>query len=154
VLEEGGVVTGVIPKDLVNKEVAFTSLTNLRVVATMHERKALMTEMSDGFIALPGGLGTLEEFFEVLTWAQLGMHQKPCGLINVCGYFDQLTRFLDQIVEEQFVEPEHRAMLLVDEDPAALLNKFRSYVPPEVDKAAWALGMSLGNSAPLSYSGE
>ena len=154
VLEEGGVVTCVIPKDLVKKEVAFTSLTNLRVVATIHERKALMTEMSDGFIALPGGLGPLEEFFEVLTWAQLGMHQKPCGLINACGYFDQLTRFLDHTVEEQFVEPEHRAMLLVDEDPAALLNKFRSYEPPEVDKAAWALGMSLGNSAPISYSGE
>lgn len=142
VLEEGGDVTGVIPKELVEKEVAFTGLIELRVVASMHERKALMIKMSDGFIALPGGLGTFEEFFEVLTWAQLGLHQKPCGLVNVCGYFDHLTRFLDQSVEEQFVEPEHRAMLLIDENPTTLLDKFKQYDPPKADKAAWALRMN------------
>jgi uncharacterized protein (TIGR00730 family) len=143
-LEAGGEVIGVIPQDLVNKEVAFTELTDLRVVSSMHERKALMAELSDGFIALPGGLGTLEELLEVLAWAQLGLHQKPCGLLNVCGYFDALVGFLGHAVGQRFMIPEHLAMLLVEEHPEALLTQFAHYVPPRVDKAAWAFEMAKG----------
>ncbi|MEN4099329.1 MAG: TIGR00730 family Rossman fold protein, partial [Anaerolineaceae bacterium] len=102
-LAAGGEVTGVIPRGLVEREVGFTELNDLRVVESMHERKALMIELSDGFIALPGGLGTIEEFFEALTWGQLGLHQKPCGLLNVSGYFDHLVAFLDNVRAEQFV---------------------------------------------------
>lgn len=143
-LEAGGQVIGVIPKALLEREVALTELVDLRVVGSMHERKALMAELSDGFIALPGGLGTLEEFVEVLTWAQLGMHRKPCGLLNICQYYDQLMSFLDHVVQQQFIEPEHRAMVLVDQDPEKLLKKFEIYQPPRSDKAAWALRMSNG----------
>jgi len=142
VLRNGGDVTGVIPKELVEKEVAFTGLSDLRVVGSMHERKALMEEISDGFIALPGGLGTIEEFFEILTWAQLGMHQKPCGLLNVCHYYDKLVEFLDQAVKHRFIEGEHRSMLLIEKNPEALLKKFEEYQPPKVDKAEWALRIS------------
>ena len=142
VLEKGGEVTGVIPKGLVEKEVAFTELADLRVVDSMHERKALMADLSDGFIALPGGLGTIEEFFEVLTWAQLGIHPKPCGLLNVKQYYDRLLDFLDHSVEEKFVELEHRSMILVDENPEKLLRKFETYHPPKIDKAKWVLGLS------------
>jgi len=142
VLEKGGEVTGVIPKGLVEKEVAFTELADLRVVDSMHERKALMADLSDGFIALPGGLGTIEEFFEVLTWAQLGIHPKPCGLLNVKQYYDRLLDFLDHSVEEKFVELEHRSMILVDENPKRLLKKFETYLPPKIDKAKWVLGLS------------
>ena len=137
VLEAGGEVIGVIPEQLVKKEVAFTELANLEVVGSMHERKARMVELSDGFIALPGGFGTFEEFFEALTWAQLGMHHKPCGLLNVCGYYDDLIAFLDHTVEQQFVKSEYRAMVLVDQDAEALLQKFETYQPPKIDKAAW-----------------
>src|SRR5512138_1376280 len=139
VLEAGGEVIGVIPRGLVEKEVAFTGLADLRVVDSMHERKALMADLSDGFIALPGGLGTLEEFFEVVTWAQLGIHPKPCGLLNVGGYYNALMGFLDHMVAEKFVEAEHRSMILVDEDPGRLLRKFETYRPPTVDKARWVL---------------
>ncbi len=139
VLDQGGEVIGVIPKDLVEREVAFTGLADLRVVGSMHERKALMADLSDGFIALPGGLGTIEEFFEVVTWAQLGIHLKPCGLLNVKGYYDQLMDFLDHTVSEQFVDSEHRSMILMDEDPKRLLQKFETYQPPTVDKARWVL---------------
>lgn len=142
VLESGGEVIGVIPKRLAEKEVAFTELTDLRVVDSMHSRKALMAELSDGFIALPGGLGTIEEFFEVLTWGQLGIHQKPCGLLNVKGYFNKLVAFLDHAVGEQFVEKEHRSMILMDETPEGLLHQFESYEPPIVDKAKWALKLA------------
>ena len=142
VLEEGGEVIGVIPRDLAHKNVAFTELSDLRVVNSMHERKALMAELSDGFIALPGGLGTAKEFFEVLTWAQLGIHQKPCGLLNVCGYYSELIGFLDRAVGQQFIEAEHRAMVLIDESPEGLLRKFESYQPPTVDKAEWILRMN------------
>ena len=142
VLEAGGEVIGVIPKGLVDKEVAFTELSDLQVVSSMHERKALMVELSDGFVALPGGLGTFEEFLEVLTWAQLNIHLKPCGLLNVCGYFAKLVELLDHAVGEQFIEPEHRSMLLIDESPGSLLTKFEAYQPPKVDKAAWALRMA------------
>ncbi len=138
-LDKGGEVIGVIPKDLVEREVAFTGLADLRVVGSMHERKALMAELSDGFIALPGGLGTIEEFFEVVTWAQLGIHLKPCGLLNVQGYYNQLMGFLDHTVSEQFVDSEHRSMILVDESPERLLQRFETYQPPTIDKAQWVL---------------
>ncbi len=138
-VQAGGEVIGVIPKGLVKKEVAFTGLGDLRVVDTMHERKALMAQLSDGFIAMPGGLGTLEEFFEALTWAQLGMHEKPCGFLNVCHYYDNVLGFLDHAVDEQFLDRDHRNMILVDENPDALLDKFAAYRPPTADKAAWAL---------------
>ena len=134
VFEEDGEVIGVIPKTLAEKEVAFTKLSDLRVVGSMHERKALMIELADGFIALPGGLGTIEEFFEVLTWAQLGIHQKPCGLLNVCQYYDKITDFLDYAVNQQFVKLEHRSMVLIDENPEALLEKFALYQPPKQTK--------------------
>jgi uncharacterized protein (TIGR00730 family) len=111
-------------------------LTDLRVVPSMHERKALMADLSDGFIALPGGLGTFEEFFEVLTWAQLGMHHKPCGLLNVRGYYEPLMAFLDHAVTQRFLKAEHRAMALIDDDPERLLDQFSAYRPPSVDK--WA----------------
>jgi uncharacterized protein (TIGR00730 family) len=122
VLELGGHVTGVIPNSLVSKEVAHRGLTDLRVVQSMHERKAVMAELSDGFIAMPGGIGTLEEFFEVLSWAQLGLHDKPCGLLNVGGYYDHLIRFLDHAVTDDFVKPKHRALLIVEKEPAKLLD--------------------------------
>ena len=105
----------------------------------MHERKAKMAELSDGFIALPGGLGTLEEIFEMLTWAQLGIHKKPCGLLNVAGYFDGLLTFLDHSVKEHFIEPVIKSMFLVDKDPDNLLSKFTSYNAPEVNMVKWAL---------------
>ncbi|RPI94451.1 MAG: TIGR00730 family Rossman fold protein [Chloroflexi bacterium] len=142
VLEKGGEVIGVIPKGLVDREVAFTGLADLRVVGSMHERKALMADLSDGFIALPGGLGTIEEFFEVVTWAQLGLHPKPCGLLNVRQYYNRLMEFLDHTVSEKFVEWEHRSMILVDENPERLLQKFETYQPPTVDKAKWVLQFS------------
>jgi hypothetical protein len=124
VLELSGHVTGVIPNSLVSKEVAHRGLTELRVVGSMHERKAVMAELSDGFIAMPGGIGTLEEFFEVLSWAQLGLHEKPCGLLNVSGYYDALIRFLDHAVSQDFIKPKHRALMLVQENPGKLLDCF------------------------------
>ncbi len=142
VLEAGGEVSGVIPEQLVKKEVAFTELADLEVVGSMHERKARMAALSDGFIALPGGLGTFEEFFEALTWAQLGMHQKPCGFLNVCRYYDKLIAFLNHAVEQQFVKSEYRTMVLVDEDAETLLRKFERYQPPKIDKAAWILALN------------
>ena len=114
----------------------------LRIVETMHERKALMAGLSDGFIALPGGLGTMEEFFEVVTWAQLGIHRKPCGFLNVAGYFDPILGFLVRAEALKFLQPEHRAMILSDPDPARLLDLFETYRPPEADMARWALDMS------------
>ena len=134
VLAGGGHVTGVIPAALVAKEVAHAGLSDLRVVSSMHERKALMAELSDGFIALPGGWGTLEEFFEVLTWGQLGFHTKPCGLLNVEGYFDGLLTFLDHSIDERFVKRESRSMVLVAGSPAGLLDLLDGYVPQSVDK--------------------
>ncbi len=135
VLAEGGQVIGVIPQGLVDKEVAHTGLSDLRVVTSMHERKTLMAELSDGFIALPGGLGTLEELFEVLTWAQLGLHHKPCGLLNIRQYYRPLIDFLDHAVAERFLHEVYRAMLLVDEEPERLLARFESYHAPAV--ARW-----------------
>jgi hypothetical protein len=126
VLELNGHVTGVIPDSLVSKEVAHEGLSDLRVVNSMHERKALMAELSDGFIAMPGGIGTLEEFFEVLSWAQLGIHEKPCGLLNVCGYYDPLIQFIDHAVSEDFIKPKHRALLVVESESLKLLDRFET----------------------------
>jgi len=134
VLDDLGDIIGVIPKMLVEREVAHRTLTDLRIVDSMHERKALIAELSDGFVALPGGIGTLEEFFEIWTWAQLGVHQKPCGLLNIAGYFDPLLRFLDRAVEEKFVRNVHRSMVVVESEPQRLLERFESYEPPNVVK--------------------
>lgn len=132
VLKLGGQAIGVIPKALAHKEVAHPNLTELHVTESMHERKMLMAELADGFIALPGGIGTLEELFEIWTWAQLGFHQKPCGVLNVAGYYDALISFLDHVAAEQFVKPHHRAMLMVEADPNLLLERYVNYQPPAV----------------------
>jgi uncharacterized protein (TIGR00730 family) len=133
-LAAGGHVIGVTPRRLLEREVVHTGLTELRVVETMLERKALMAELSDGFIALPGGLGTLDELFEMLTWTQLGIQRKSCGLLDVDGYFDRLTGFLDHAVGQRFIRPEHRAMLISDSDPLRLLDRLASQELPEVSK--------------------
>lgn len=138
-MDAGGEVIGVIPHDLVKRDVVLREVTELRVVEDMHERKALMTELSDAFICLPGGFGTFEEFFEALTWAQLGLHHKPCGLLNIDGYFDLLMGFLNHVVAEGFIEAGFMGLLLVEKDPAVLLERFRSYQPPKLDKAVLAL---------------
>ena len=138
VLENGGHVTGVIPEAIMKMEVAHTGLKDLRVVDSMHTRKALMADLADGFIALPGGLGTLEEFVEVLTWAQLGFHTKPCGLLNVAGYYDSLLDFINHTADQLFIQPEHRGLILEEAAPAALLDRLATYVAPQMDKAAWA----------------
>ncbi|HEX7183685.1 MAG TPA: TIGR00730 family Rossman fold protein [Thermoanaerobaculia bacterium] len=130
----GGEVIGVIPRALEAREVAHAGITDLRVVGSMHERKALMAELADGFIALPGGIGTLEEWFEIWTWAQLGIHSKPFGLLNAAGYFDSLLTFLDRTVEERFVRTEYRAMVLVGDRPEPLLDRMAAYEPPVIPK--------------------
>jgi uncharacterized protein (TIGR00730 family) len=134
VLDAGGEVIGVIPQSLVDKEVAFTKLLDLRVTDSMHQRKELMAELADGFIAMPGGLGTLDELFEILSWAQLGIHQKPSGLLNVEGYFDPLLAFLDAAVTERFVKPAHRSMLIVEHNPDRMLERLEEFVPPVTGK--------------------
>lgn len=141
VLDAGGHVTGIIPRALAEKEIALTRLDDLRIVSSMHERKALMAELSDGFIALPGGIGTIEEFVEVLTWAQLGIHHKPCGLLNISGYYDQLLAFFDHMADHGFISRESLEMVLVDDDPERLLMRMNLFRSPEFDKVAWALGM-------------
>jgi uncharacterized protein (TIGR00730 family) len=130
----GGEVIGVMPRSLVEKEVAHRGLSDLRVVGSMHERKALMAELSDGFVALPGGYGTFDEFCEVLTWSQLGLHRKPCGLLNLEGYYDSLLALFDRAVAERFLKPEHRGMVISDTHPEALVDRLLAYEPPLVDK--------------------
>lgn len=130
VLQSGGQVIGVIPKDLYDRGLGLTKVTELRVVPSMHDRKALMADLADAFIAMPGGLGTVEEFFEILTWSQLGLHNKPCGLLNVAGYFDHLTRLIDHMVEQGFADPTDHSRYVVDGDPKALLEKLRSLRVP------------------------
>jgi hypothetical protein len=134
VMQLGGRAVGVIPKGLARKEVVHRHLTELHVTQSMHERKTLMAELSDGFIAMPGGIGTFEEIFEIWTWAQLGIHAKPCGLLNVAGYYDALTTFLDHAAAEQFLKPDQRSLLMVEQQPQALLDRFASYQPPSVRK--------------------
>lgn len=134
VLEQGGEVIGVIPRSLARREVAHAGLTRLDVVESMHERKAKMAELADGFVALPGGWGTIEELFEMLTWAQLGMHEKPCGLLNVAGYFDHLGAFLAHAMDQQFVRAEYRPMVMMEDSAGALLDGFADYRAPQVRK--------------------
>ena len=129
-----GNVIGIIPQVLVEKEVAFTHLQDLRIVDSMHERKALMAELADGFISMPGGFGTLEETIEMLTWTQLGIHEKPLGLLNVAGYFDRLIEFIDHMVSEGFLVQGFRDMVLMDDNPAGLLDKLIKFSPPQIDK--------------------
>jgi uncharacterized protein (TIGR00730 family) len=137
VLDRGGEVIGVIPEKLVELEVVHTGLTECRVVGDMHERKALMAELSDGFIAMPGGIGTLEELFEALTWTQLGYHHKPCALLDAAGYYRHLIRFLEQAVEAGFFRAEHYANMKVSEDPREILTHFESCEVTSLDK--WTL---------------
>ena len=134
VLRLGGRAVGVIPESLMRKELAHAGLSELHVTPSMHARKTLMAELADGFVALPGGIGTFEEIFEVWTWAQLGFHGKPCGLLNAAGYYDGLVTFLDHAASEQFVRADQRRMLVVEADPALLLDRFASYSPPALPK--------------------
>ncbi len=129
VLRLGGEVSGVIPRALMDREVGHTGLTRLFVVKDMHERKAMMSDLSDGFIAMPGGMGTLEELFEMLTWSQLGIHSKPVGLLNVDGFYDGLVSFIGHLQTEQFVRPQHAALMMVEREPEALLARFKAYAP-------------------------
>ena len=133
-LAEGGKVIGVIPVDLLKKEVGHQSLTELLVTTSMHERKAKMAELSDGFLSLPGGIGTLEEIFEVWTWGQLGFHAKPAGFLNVAGFYDPLRAFLNHMTDQAFLKTIHRDMAIFGETPDALLDAFAAYQPPAVDK--------------------
>ncbi|MBN9017337.1 MAG: TIGR00730 family Rossman fold protein [Rhizobiales bacterium] len=133
-LGAGGRAIGVLPRALRDKEIAHEGLTELHIVESMHQRKAMMADLSGAFVALPGGMGTFEEVFEIWTWAQLGYHRKPVGLLDIEGYYDRLLAFLDQTVEEGFVKPEHRRMAIVETDPALLLDRFATYEPPTVAK--------------------
>ncbi|NMG01688.1 TIGR00730 family Rossman fold protein [Azoarcus taiwanensis] len=134
VLRLGGEAVGVIPQALMRKELAHAGLTEMHVTPSMHARKTLMAELSDAFVALPGGIGTFEELFEVWTWGQLGFHDKPCAILNVGGYYDRLVEFLDHASAEEFVRPVHRGMLIVESDPELLLERFSAYQPPAQPK--------------------
>jgi uncharacterized protein (TIGR00730 family) len=134
VLEKGGQAIGVIPFALATREVAHDGLDELFVVESMHERKAKMAELSDGFIALPGGWGTIEEIFEMLTWAQLGFHQKPCGLLNISGYYDHLYTFLEHAIDQRFVREEYRPMIMMEQTADGLLDRYQHYQAPSVKK--------------------
>jgi uncharacterized protein (TIGR00730 family) len=133
-LNEGGRVIGVIPQALADRELAHVGLTELRIVSSMHERKSLMADLSDAFISLPGGFGTWEEFFEVLTWSQLGILTKACALLNIDGYYDPLLAMADKALSEGFIRPAHRESLLSDTDPERLLDRLSTYAVPAVDK--------------------
>ena len=132
VLAEGGEAIGVLPESLVAKEIGHPGLEDLRVVDSMHERKALMAELADAFVALPGGLGTLEELFEVYTWAQLGLHRKPCALLDVEGYYEGIATFLSHAVEERFLREDYREMLIVEQEPRLLVERLRAFEPAAV----------------------
>lgn len=134
VMKNGGEVVGIIPESLDKKEVAHRGISELRVVNSMHERKALMAEFADGFIAMPGGIGTFEEFFEILTWAQLGFHHKPCGLLNVANYYDGLLSLCENAVNEGFLRKQHSELILVDSDSTKLLEKMQNYKPQTIEK--------------------
>jgi uncharacterized protein (TIGR00730 family) len=134
VMAAGGTVTGVIPKALADLEVAHRGLTRLHIVGSMHERKAMMADLSDGFIAMAGGIGTLEELFEIWTWGQLGDHRKPVALLNIDGFYDPLIDFLDSVVDAGFFRAQHRSMLIVDDEPASLMSRMQDYQPPDLGK--------------------
>jgi uncharacterized protein (TIGR00730 family) len=134
VLSAGGEAIGVIPEHLMTREIAHKQLTKLHVVRSMHERKALMADLSDAFIALPGGFGTLEEFCEVLTWSQLGLHAKPCGIVNVLEYYSPLLAMLDHAVEQLFLKPQNRALVLARDTPSELLRALEEWQPVHVEK--------------------
>ena len=138
VLQQGGEVIGVIPETLFKKEVALLTVSDLKIVHSMHERKALIEQLSDGFIAMPGGLGTIEEIFEMLTWGQLGLHNKPAGFLNTRGYFNSLFAFLDSMQKNQFIHTQHYQMIINEDKPDRLLDRFESYLPPATDKSQWA----------------
>ena len=131
-LEQGGRVIGVLPQFLQNREIAHQGLTELILVESMHERKAKMAELADGFIALPGGPGTLEEYFEIFTWGQLGLHQKPCGLLNINQYFDSLVAMFDTMEREQFMQPNYRELVILDHEPEGILQQFSTFTAPSV----------------------
>ena len=133
-LAAGGRVIGVIPHALVTRELAHQGLSEIHVVDSMHERKALMSSLSDGFIALPGGFGTLEEFCEAVTWTQLGVHAKPCGLLNVAGFYDGLLAFLEHALDEEFLRPTHREIVVSDADPIRLIDRVIAWQPPLIAK--------------------
>ena len=143
VLDAGGRIIGVIPRDLLPREIPHQGLSDLRIVDSMHQRKALMAALADQFVALPGGFGTCEELFEILTWEQLGIHDKRCGVLNVEGYYDGVLQWLDHAVAQRFLEPEHRSMLIVDTQVERLLDRLAGDTPPSID--AWA-----DDAAPLS----
>ena len=145
VVDLGGEVIGVIPKAIAEMEVAYTDLQDLRIVEDMHSRKKMMADLADAFIALPGGLGTIEELMEILTWSQLGFHQKPSGILNIDGFFDSMLEFLDRLAKDEFIAPEHKSMLMVARSAEGLLNQFSIYTPPKVDKAKRALKLSGEN---------
>jgi len=134
VLAAGGEVIGVIPQSLADREIAHAGLTDLRVVDSMHTRKAMMADLSDAFIAMPGGVGTFEEFFEVITWTQLGLHRKPCALLNAGGFYTPLVAFIDQAVSEGFIKPVHRSMMVVDDNPERLIDTLSTIKLPDVPK--------------------
>jgi uncharacterized protein (TIGR00730 family) len=133
-LAGGGKTTGVIPQSLVDRELAHSGLSEMHVVSSMHERKAMMAELADAFVAMPGGFGTLDELFEIITWAQLGFHQKPIALLNVGGYFDPLIRFIEHMAAEGFIKPDHRNAVLVKNEVDTLLDTLLSYQPPQLEK--------------------
>jgi uncharacterized protein (TIGR00730 family) len=144
VLDAGGQAIGVVPRQLLDREIAHNGLTELHVVKDLHQRKALMAELSDAFITLPGGIGTMEELFEVWSWAKLGLHRKPCGLLNVNGYFDSLRTFADEMVTEGFLESAYREMLLIEEQPGVLLDRLAAYVAPQMWSGAVRLAPEDG----------
>ncbi|CCO22610.1 TIGR00730 family Rossman fold protein [Maridesulfovibrio hydrothermalis] len=143
-LEAGGKVIGVIPESLYKIEIAHNDLTELHVSDSMHERKALMAEISDGFIAMPGGIGTMDEIFEIFTWAQLGFHSKPCGLLNVDGYYDKLLSFLDSVVEQGFLKAMHKDKLVTATTPDLIIDAFADYEPPTGSK--WVEKLEVGST--------
>lgn len=142
----GGRVIGVIPESLEKKELAYKDIDDLRVVKSMHERKALISELSDAYVAMPGGFGTIEEIFEVLTWAQLGFHKKPCGFLNTKNYFSELIDFIEHSMDQEFIERDFKSIILCDEDPLKLIRKFEIYEAPEIDKAELALIKTQNNN--------
>ncbi len=143
VVEKNGHVIGVIPQHLMKDELVYKEgIADLRVVKDMLERKALMAELSDGFLTLPGGFGTLDEFFEMISWSQLGIQKKPCGLLNVCNFYDRLLEFLDVLVDQKFVQAEHQDMIVVEQSPQTLLEKMLDYEHPTANKAQWLVKLS------------